>query len=83
MSTRDDIEDLRQRGSGVPASERVALLYQQAFQDFGPRYLWSRRPSAWPTFTQALTIADALRREGNVAARGLAVQIEQACRAAL
>ena len=83
MSIWDDIEDLRQRGSGIRASDRVASLYQQAFQDFGPQFLWSRRASTWPTFTQALTIAETLRREGDVAARTLAIRIEQACRAAL
>ena len=83
MSISDDIEDLRQRGSGIRASDRVAALYQQAFDEFGSRYLWSRRRGTWPTFPQALTIAETLRREGNIAARRLAIEIEQACRAAL
>ena len=83
MSIWDDIEDLRRRGSGIRASDRVASLYQQAFQDFGPQFLWSRRAGPWPTFTQALTVAETLRCEGNVAARSLAIEIETACRAAL
>ena len=83
MPIVNDLEDLKDRGAGRPASADVAGLYHKAFQDFGPRYLWSRKASAWPTFTQALTIGEALRTEGNLAARALAIDIERAVRAAL
>jgi hypothetical protein len=39
--------------------------------------------SDFPTLTQALTIADALRSESDLRASALAVEIESACRAAL
>ena len=58
-------------------------LYRQAFADFGVRALWNWRDMEHPTITQALTIADSLKREGNLEARALAIAIEQACRAAL
>ena len=58
-------------------------LYRQAFAEYGTRALWNWRVIEEPTFTQALAIADSLRTEGNLKARGLAIQIEQACRAAL
>jgi hypothetical protein len=36
-----------------------------------------------PTITQALVVAENLRREGNLQSRALAGEIERACRAAL
>ena len=78
-----DFEQLKERGAGQPAPEEIARLYHQAFRDFGAQALWSRRPSAEPTIAQALVVAENLRREGNLQSRALAVEIEQACRAAL
>lgn len=78
-----DVERLKELGAGRPAPEAIARLYQQAFRQFGAQALWSRRPSAAPTITQALVVAESLRREGNLRSRKLAVEIEQACRAAL
>ena len=78
-----DLDELKARGAGRPAPEAVARLYQQAFRDFGAQALWSRRPSPTPTIAQALVIAENLRREGNLRSRRLAIEIEQACRAAL
>jgi hypothetical protein len=60
-----------------------ARAYHQAFAEFGTRALWNWRELDQPTITQALAIADSLRMEGNLAARALAVKIEEACRAAL
>jgi hypothetical protein len=74
---------LKELGAGRPAPERVASLYCHAFRNFGTQPLWSRRPSERPTIAQALVVAESLRREGNMATRPLAVQIVQACRAAL
>jgi hypothetical protein len=85
MADRRDLEleQIRMLGAGRPAPEPVLSLYRQAFRDFGAQALWSRRASAEPTIAQALAIAENLRRDGNVRSRALAIQIEQACRAAL
>ena len=83
MTDRRGIEDLKELGAGRPAPADVARLYHQAFRDFGTQTLWSRKPSAEPTITQALVIAEGLRREGNMRSRPLAARIEEACRAAL
>lgn len=58
-------------------------LYRQAFKEHGTRALWGKRLLQDPTPEDALVVARALRIEGNRAARSLAEQIEQACRAAL
>jgi hypothetical protein len=60
-----------------------ATLYRQAFQQFGAQALWSSRPVPDPTAADALAITHSLRVEGNVEARRLAEQIEEACRAAV
>ncbi|HLH95390.1 MAG TPA: hypothetical protein VKW08_09755 [Xanthobacteraceae bacterium] len=83
MIDRRDLEQLKELGAGRPAPEAVVRLYQQAFRDFGTEALWSRRASAMPTIAQALVVADSLRREGDLRSRTLALEIEQACRAAL
>ena len=80
---RRGFEDLKERGAGRPAPDDIVALYRRAFAEFGTAALWSRMPSAQPTITQALVIAESLRREGNLAASPLAVAIEEACRAAL
>ena len=77
------LDELKALGSGKPAPEEIARLYRRAFVEHGVRALWSRRPSDRPTVTQALTVADALRAEGDLAARALAIEIEASCRAAL
>ena len=84
-TTRDarDLDELKDLGAGQAAPEAVVRLYRRAFADFGVRALWNWRAMEHPTITQALTIADSLKREGNLEARALAIAIEQACRAAL
>lgn len=77
------VEDLKDLGAGRPAPEAVAALYRRAFREFGAQALWSRREGAAPTIAQALVIAESLRREGDLACRALAQEIEAACRAAL
>jgi hypothetical protein len=57
-------------------------LYQRAFAEFGAMALWSSQPVPDPTPEDALAITHSLRVEGNLDARRLAEQIEQACRAA-
>jgi hypothetical protein len=65
-----------------PQSEDLLTLYRRAFRDFGARALWNKRLLEAPTPEDALVVARALRIEGNLAARRLAEQIEQACSAA-
>jgi hypothetical protein len=82
MATRHSIDELKDLGTGRPVTSDVAHLYHQAFAKYGTRALWNWRELPEPTITQALVIADALRIEGNIDARRLAVKIEEACRAA-
>jgi hypothetical protein len=58
-------------------------LYRRAFAEFGSMALWSSRAVPDPTPADALAITHSLRVEGNLQARRLAEQIEQACRAAV
>jgi hypothetical protein len=58
-------------------------LYERAFKEFGTMALWSSRPVPNPTPADALAITRSLRVEGNLEARRLAEQIEQACHAAV
>jgi hypothetical protein len=82
-SDKRTIDHLKDLGAGKPAPPEVARVYHQAFAEFGTRALWNWRELDPPSITQALAIADSLRVEGDRAARALAIQIEQACRAAL
>ena len=63
--------------------EDFASLYRRAFEEFGSSALWSSRCLPDPTPADALAIARSLRVEGNLKARQLAEQIEQACHATL
>ncbi len=83
MDDTRSLDELKDLGTGRAAPGDVVRLYRQAFANFGVRALWNWRDIEQPTITQALSIADSLRTEGNLQARGLAAQIEQACRAAL
>jgi hypothetical protein len=72
----------------MPISEPVdapdfVTLYRRAFKQFGGAALWSSKPVPDPTPADALAITHSLRVEGNLQARLLAEEIEQACRAAL
>ena len=57
-------------------------LYRRAFREFGWA-LWNRRMLDAPEPGDALVVARVLRIEGNLDARSLAEEIEQACRAAI
>lgn len=83
MRDRRTIHELKELGAQVPAPEHIASLYRQAYDEFGTLALWNRKRSDHPSIAQALIVAQALSREGTMAARPLAVTIEQACRAAL
>jgi hypothetical protein len=61
--------------------ENLVTLYRRAFEEFGASALWSSKPVPDPTPADALAITRSLRVEGNLEARRLAEQIEQACRA--
>ena len=61
--------------------EDIATLYRRAFEEFGPTALWSSKPVSNPTPADALAITYSLRVDGDLNARRLAEQIEQACRA--
>ena len=64
-------------------TEDYVSLYRRAFKDYGASALWSSRPVPDPTCEDALAITRSLRVEGDLRARKLAEQIEQACRAAV
>jgi hypothetical protein len=64
-------------------AEDYVTLYRRAFERYGARALWSSRPVPNPTPEDALAITRSLRVEGDLEARRLAEQIEQACRAAV
>jgi hypothetical protein len=68
--------------SGPTPVPDFVILYRRAFEEFGVAALWSSRPVPNPTPADALAITHSLRVEGNLQARRLAEQIEQACRAA-
>ena len=61
--------------------DELLILYKRAFAEYGARALWNKRLLESPTPEDALVIARALRIEGDLGARQLAEQIEQACRA--
>ena len=61
--------------------EDYVSLYRRAFEEYGPRALWNVRKLEDPNPQDALVIARYLRLEGNLAARRLAEQIEEVCRA--
>lgn len=58
-------------------------LYKRAFADYRAHALWYMRPLEDPTRDDALVVARALRTNGDLPARQLAEQIEQACHAAV
>ena len=60
----------------------LAGLYRMAFKDFGASALWSSRPVVDPTPEDVMAITRSLRVEGDLRARRLAEQIEQAYRRA-
>jgi hypothetical protein len=63
-------------------SEQIAALYRRAFAEYKSQALWSTRAFDEPTVEDALIVARELRIEGDIRARALAEEIEQACGAA-
>lgn len=63
------------------ATPAVVALYRRAFAEFGGRALWNiREVETEPTLEEVLAITRQLRTEGDMNARRLAEQIEQATR---
>ena len=58
-------------------------LYKRAFAEYRAHALWYMRSFENPTPEDALVVARALRTHGDLPARRLAEQIEQACHAAV
>ena len=67
----------------TPTREEVVGLYRRAFAEFGTRALWNIREFEDPTIEEVLAITRQLRTEGDMNARRLAEQIEEAARAHL
>ena len=63
------------------APSDVVGLYRRAFAEFRSRALWNIGEFEEPTVEQVLAITRQLRTEGNMNARRLAEQIEEAARA--
>ena len=59
----------------------LRALYARAFEEFGARALWNMRRFEEPTPGDILAMTRQLRIEGDLAARGLAEQIEKLIRA--
>jgi len=66
-----------------PTKEEIVGLYRRAFAEFGVRALWNIREFDDPTVEQVLAITRQLRIEGDMNARRLAEEIEEAARAHL
>ncbi|MGQ0673329.1 MAG: hypothetical protein ACT4N2_10705 [Hyphomicrobium sp.] len=69
--------------SEKPTKDDAVGLYRRAFAEFGTRALWNIKEIGEPSFEQILAITRQLRTEGDMNARRLAEQIEQAARAHL
>jgi hypothetical protein len=70
-------------GAEPTVQEKLESLYRRAFSEFGGSALWSNRPVENPTADDVLAITRSLRVEGNLRARKLAEETEQAYRAAI
>ncbi len=80
------IQDLRNLSADVKqrlAPSDIASEYHRAFALYGPLCFWSTREMETPSIGDVLDAASRLKREGNMASRSLAIQLEEACRAAI
>jgi hypothetical protein len=66
--------------AGEKAPPKVLGLYRRAFAEFRSRALWNIREFGSPPVEQVLAITRQLRTEGDMKARRLAEQIEEAAR---
>lgn len=67
----------------APSTSDMIGLYRMAFEKYRARALWNIEEFKHPTIEQVLGITRQLRIEGDMGARRLAEQIEQAARAHL
>lgn len=81
MATRD--KPPSGRPPPKPSIDEIVALYRRAFAEFGSRALWNIRQLDEPSVEQMLAITRQLRTEGDMDARRLAEQIEQAAHAYL
>ena len=58
--------------------QRLAELYARAFSEFGVRALWNMQKLNEPSVADVLATARQLRHEGDLSARRLAEEMEQA-----
>jgi hypothetical protein len=77
------IEIMSKSSEAETRDREVAALYHAAFAAYGAQALWNLREADDPTTEQALLVAHQLRVNGDMKARRLAEQIEQAARADL
>jgi hypothetical protein len=78
-----DSEKRAEARSGKPSKDEIVGLDRRAFAEFGSRALWNIRQLEDPRPEQMLAITRQLRTEGDLSARRLAEQIEQAAGAHL
>ena len=78
-----DNEKRAESDTQKPTKEEIVGLYRRAFAEFGSRALWNVKQYDDPSPEQMLAITRQLRTEGDMGARRLAEQIEQAARAHL
>lgn len=64
----------------APGKEVIVALYRRAFAQYRARALWNIREFEEPTPEQMLAITRQLRTEGDMNARRLAEEIEEAVR---
>jgi hypothetical protein len=74
---KDRSRQARTTVSRVPTREAVGL-YRRAFKHYGSRALWNIRQLEDPTVAEILAITRQLRTEGDMSARRLAEEIEEA-----
>jgi hypothetical protein len=79
-----ELSKARATGSQTPPGrEKLVGLYRRAFAQYRSRALWNIREFEDPTPRQILAITRQLRTEGDMSARRLAEEIEEAARAYL
>jgi hypothetical protein len=80
---RENARTTQISAAGQKAPPKVLGLYRRAFAEFRSRALWNISEFEHPTVEQVLAITRQLRTEGDMNARRLAEQIEEAARAHL
>jgi hypothetical protein len=76
---RKEFRELTDTARQAAASAHAASLYHKSFDLYGPLCLWSTKEMDIPSVADVLDAASRLKREGNMASRRLAIEIEDAC----